>query len=120
MELAREEKVESLTFIEQVAPLWWGSFECPRGCPHDDLRWFCQSHSHTDCYGALVRFLLLEEKTLMTFSYIYAVNEKMKRATAEMVAWGEITVEMGTETLKGMGIVCTECELEAISKIRVD
>jgi hypothetical protein len=61
MEMAREAKTESLTFIKDVAASWFGSFECPCCCPNGDLRQFCQRHGYTDCYGAFMRFLFSEE-----------------------------------------------------------
>jgi hypothetical protein len=51
----------SLTFIREEAAAWWGKFECPNECPHDDLRRFCRKHCYTDCFGAFMRFLLSEE-----------------------------------------------------------
>jgi hypothetical protein len=63
MEMANQKQMESLTFIKEVATdSWWcNSFECPCQCRHDDLRTFCQNHDCTDCFGALMRFLLLED-----------------------------------------------------------
>jgi hypothetical protein len=59
--MARAREMESLTFIKDSAAAWFGKFDCPYMCPHKDLKAFCRKYGYTDCYGALMRFLLSED-----------------------------------------------------------
>jgi hypothetical protein len=60
--LAREGQMESRSFLKASAASWPGKFDCSRSCPHTDLQAFCQKRGYTDCYGALMRFLLSGEE----------------------------------------------------------
>jgi hypothetical protein len=64
MEMANQKQMESLTFIKEMANTWWGfNLEHPCQCRHDALKDFCQKNSFDDCdcFGTLMRFLLLED-----------------------------------------------------------